>query len=260
MSKEVSIIEQTITPSEKAIIRALTSGDVSIEVVVPSDMDPKELHKSINAACKVYVHASHRKAQMFPVIGKLLVVVQGNSQAMADLGFEGFDAYIDHIEKEFMISRSTAYEAMALAKRWGALPSTEFPAIGRRKFKLLNRVVDEGSEGKAKAKDLLAKAKVMTEEQLADYCTDKGYISTPGEVKGAVIKIKTSKATLKMWLAFIEDPRIQAIAGGRPDAILKSMMEEVKVEWLARAEANDQQPQALPEPEREVVELVAAEA
>ena len=224
------------TPKEMEFLTAISKPDVTIDVVIPEQISYKDWGFQTGVVCKVLDRAERQTKTMLVTLGRLILVAQTSNQLIKDAGYEDFDTF--KAEKiDPLVSRTTYYDAVKLARFSDAITIGDYEEIGRRSLMVLNKAIPEGQEDKAFAKKLYEKAKTTTESELKTFCEEKGYIE-PGEVAGSVIKIPANKSEAKRWNEFKDDARVQAKVGnGKESKILMAMIEEVSAEWFAEGEA-----------------------
>jgi hypothetical protein len=243
----ITLAETPFTAAEKKLVQAMTAPDSTIEVVVPTDINSKDWTFATSVTCRVLLKAQLQAEALMPVLGRLLIIAKTTPAIYADTDHKGFEEFIQaEVRDKWGISRSTCYEAVRQAEFSIAakLTTDDVKAIGRVKMRELTKLVPEGDEAKADTKKLIEKAKEMPIAEFREHL-DKKFHVEPGSTTGAWIRFGASKATAKMWAAFVADPDIQAYAGtGDASKILKKMMEECGTEWRAQGSAKSKEADA----------------
>jgi hypothetical protein len=233
-STALAIAKKKLTDEEQQMITAMTKPGAVIDVVVPAEIDPKQWKSNTSLVCRVLIRAQMQEQVMMPVLGRLLVIAK-NTPTIIE-GHESFEAFLkSEIYEKYGVSRTTCFESIQMC-RWEGLTISQFEAIGRRNFRLLNQAVPKGDEKEKWAKALLAKASELTEEELEEYCEEKGYFAK-GEAQGAHFKFACNKRQLKDAKKWYDDPRVHAAVGSEsPADIHDAMIAECSAEWFNRGQ------------------------
>jgi hypothetical protein len=237
----VHIAEQNLTPKERALLTEITKSDSTVEVVIPPEIDPADWMFTASVVCKGLVRAQIQEQSLLVVLGRLLIIARDNPSIYKDNGYEGFEDFLaGEIRTKWGVSRSTCYESMGAAEfaARAGLTGGDVKEIGRVKMREIVKVIQEGEEGKAATRKLIAKAKESTVEDFRQHLDNQYHVSR-GDTIGARISFGSSKTVEKMWRDWIENPDVQEYAqSGKPDRILKKMIEYCS-EWLAAAHDAD---------------------
>jgi len=218
--------------SERKTLSKLTKPDVTVEILIPSDISADDYWETLGTYCHALGKSMAQTEFIMPVLGKLLLVAKDHPEIYKDKGLKTYEDFLGSIKEKFGVERSTCFEARKLAERWGDGELKDFAAIGRVKFQLINKLVPKGDEGKPNVKKLLEAAKGMSVEEFKDHLSKKG-LMTRSESTGASINIQTSKRVYKDWQKFITTPEVVAKVGSeQPDKILDAMMQECLGEWI----------------------------
>lgn len=209
---EVIPAKEGFTAKDKKLLAELTAPGAKIDVVVPDSIDPKEWHAAADVVSRAYVRANKQQEALYPVLARLLLVAKTNSEIWQD-GYEKFDDFLKaEFEARFDIARSSCYEAINWAERFGEIvPTEQFPAIGRLKARIISKAVPRGEEKKATAKKLLAMAPTVTAAELEEHIEENLHIEK-GSARGAMLKVLCSKAQLKRFDRFFESAENQGYA------------------------------------------------
>lgn len=231
------VARKKINESEDALLRELGKADITVDVVVPDDIKPDEFKVALSAVCKTFAKANIKATVMYFVLGRLMQVAEQHPDVY-EKNFAKHEDFVIAIEGEYGVGRSTCFEARKAVARWGLIIETaRFEKIGRAKLKLISKAVPKGDEKSATATKLLKMAEDKTEEELAEYCYEKGYLER-GEAQGGHFNIPANKKQVKIFKAFFANPKIQAVCESSSAAdILEHMIEEVKQEWIDKGEA-----------------------
>jgi hypothetical protein len=199
-------------------------------------MSPGDFEVALSAVSKVLVRAQLQSETMFPALGQLLLVAQGNPD-LWNKKFESFEAFRLSLAERFGVGRQTSYDAMNYARRWSAvLPPADFASVGRVKLHLISKAVRKGKEAQATARKVIEFAKDHTATELEEYLSDKG-LTEKGESSGAIFRIPANKRQTKDFTRWFKDPRVAAKVGSDKWAdILEAMIQECSVEWYAAGE------------------------
>jgi hypothetical protein len=219
--------------SEMAILKKITKPDVTVEVIVPKEIDAEKFWEVLSITCQAYMKAEAQTSVLFPLLGRLLLVAKQNPESYK-AKFETYEELIAAVGEKFGVGRTTCFEARRLADKWGPaeLEMHTYADIGRVKFKFLGSIVPSDAVSQGWVKGLLKKAGELTLKELREYCEDKGYAEKGST--GASIIMACSKRMLKDWRKFCKTPEVQAYCGtDDPAEILDHLMQECESEWLS---------------------------
>lgn len=236
MSAELSTIaKKKFTEEEVKLLGQLTKPGGQISVLVPDQIDPKEWRATTNVVCRALVQTEIKKRQLMPVLGRLLVIAKATQEIWSK--FEKFEDFLEaEIYTKFQISRSSCYEAMQSADRFGHLEIAECEAIPRRNMKVVLAAVVRGEEKKGYAKEVLEKAAELSESDLKDWCVQKKYLEH-GETTGAFLKVPCNAAQLKRFKKFFANPEYAAYCGAStPAVMLERAIQEATTEWTVQTQ------------------------
>lgn len=235
MSAEVTAAKP-LTPKEQELLRQLTKPGATVSMVVPAEIDEKEWYSTASVVCRAVRRAQAMEQSSMAVLGKLLQIAQDTPTIYTNGQFENFETFLKgHVEKEWGIGRSTAYEAMNIAKRWGHLSINQVATIPRDSWKILNKAVPKGDETKKMATGLIEKAAAVQPKELRLHCEKRGLVN-PGETVGAFIHFPTNQEIAGLWREFTEDARIQAYCeSGDKGIILMRMIQYCSGEFMQAA-------------------------
>ena len=233
----LELIKKKPTEKEMKFLAETAKEGVTLEKLIPDDMDPGDLLGNMDIVCRGLARADTVTNGLIPVLGRMLAVAKSNPAVMEKAGVDTWDKFLEEkVYPYFQRGRSTAFFALRLAKRWPSLDTQTYTAVSRRGFQILMKAIPEKQTTEKWAKDLVKKAAKVSVDALEQHCEEQGYL-THGSVTGAVIRVATNKATARKWEKFCKDKNIQAYCkSDQPDVILNQLMEECEIEWLARAE------------------------
>jgi len=234
----ISIAEKPFTAREKELVQAMTRANVTIDVVIPETINPKDWLLAASVTCRVLLRAQLQEQGLMPVLGRLLLIAKENPAIYTENGFEGFEAFIQaEIRDKWGVSRSTCYEAMRQAEFSvkAKLDASDIKEIGRVNMREVIKAIPQGEETKKSNAVIFEKAKTLPTSEFREWLVEKQLIER-GETQGAFIRIPTNKAIERRWKKFIENPDVQAVSGsGNPGKILDRMMEECLTEWVTKS-------------------------
>lgn len=233
-----TVAQKPPTDAEKRILKKLSEDQVTVEVCIPEDIGKTDFNVTLSAVCKTLVKAHLQEEILMPALGRLLQVATEHPELYQTEEIPTFEDFVAEIGKTYGVGRSTCYDARKLASRWGHVIDVEqFRKIGRVKMQIVSKAVGKGDEGKAYVKKLLEVAATGTAENLKDFATTKGYLSS-GESEGTFFKIGCNKAQARRFRRWFDNPAVKAFAGSEGEAeILDHMIEECSNEWLEKGQA-----------------------
>jgi hypothetical protein len=248
------LAEKPFTEKEKKFMIELSkSKDATIEVIIPTDIDPKEWDFSTSMVCRALYRAETQESTLKPILGRLLLIAKENPAIYAESGCETFDAFLEkEITGKWGFKRASCYEFIRNAEFSirAKLTSDDLKEIGRVKMRTLTKLIPKGKEGQKRSLEVIEKAKELPIAEFEEWAEKKHHVDR-GSASGAYIKIPCNKAILKRWEKFSANADVQAVCkSGNPGEILDCMMAECKSSWLTtEADGTDNQPAEGQEPE-----------
>lgn len=228
-----ALVGSSITYADQQILRRLMAAP-TIELTVSTDTPTKELVHQLKLVCTEYGKAKKRAGVLKPLIGRMLLEVKEHRiDVITELGYQTWNDFLTRgCDELFALPRSEAYDAIALAENWARkLSPTEVQEVGTGKLRILQKFTNQSDP---KADGYIKFAKTVSLKELREYVETRNLVEK-GETEAATIVIISNKATNKMWVEFTQDPDIQGHVGtGKPDEILKAMIEECWPEWKAQ--------------------------
>ena len=233
----LELIKKKPTEKEMKFLAETAKEGVTLEKLIPDDMDPGDLLGNMDIVCRGLARADTVTNGLIPVLGRMLAVAKSNPAVMEKAGVDTWDKFLEEkVYPYFQRGRSTAFFALRLAKRWPGLDTQTYTAVSRRGFQILMKAIPEKQTAEPWAKALVKKAAKVSVDALEQHCEEQGYL-THGSVTGAIVRIATNRATMRSWDKFCKNKKIQAYCqSDQPDVILNKLMEECETEWLARSE------------------------
>ena len=231
---EVLETERThLNHEENMLLRELLRPGASIEVLIPTDAEPEELWKTLDACVRGLGLLEARMCRLKPIIGRILLIFENKPSLYKALGFETYSAFLDNgVYGALGLHRTSAYEGKLVARDWPQIgPDRYAKALGPKKIAILSKFVKGSSPN---SESWLQTAESMKVSELREYCVQRGFIER-GETVGAVITITASRSIYDEWKEFCSDGRVQSKVGTKDHGkILRAMIQECSAEWLQK--------------------------
>jgi hypothetical protein len=217
----LALVQKPFTPNEQKLLKGFGGPGAVIDVLVPDDIDPKDFSFALSVTCRAYRKAEMQGHALFPILGRLLLVVKKNPEIIKDSGFGGFDAFLEgRVMGEFGVGRSTCYEAIKVASRFSHLTIEEHQQIGRVKFALLCANIPEGDSKKPYAKRLIEKAKTEPLSELRAHAIGKKRTDAGAPPDEMMVTITGTPDQIAEINSFFSDPENQAYAESGNHAVM----------------------------------------
>jgi hypothetical protein len=226
---------------EENIIRDLLSAPAdSLEVVVDPGMSDNELVTKLNACLKAHGRMTNAQRLLAPLIGKLLVIMQGRPDVLKSFGANNVSEFCTHVvPKKFHVSRTDAFEAYQISRAFPKISPKEYVEIGPSKIKAIGRAFEWQPPEAARDYLNFARQPEHTRQDLLDKMDDDGI--NVDALNLTKIDFPASQATRKRWKRFSRDPQIIAYCEARGEdpreVIFNRMMDECEPTWQATEDA-----------------------
>jgi hypothetical protein len=223
---------------EERIVRDLMQAPAdSIEVVVDPNMSDNELISKVRACFKAHGRMTNAQRLLVPLIGKLLVIMQGRPEVLKAFNAINISGFCSHVvPTEFHVSRTDAYEAYQIARAFPDVTPKDYIEIGPSKIKAIGRAFKwEPPEDKAREYLNYARQPENTRQDLLDRMDEDGV--DVDALNLTKIDFPASQATRKRWNKFSRDKEILAYCEARGEdpreAVFNRMMDECEPTWKA---------------------------
>ena len=233
----LELIKKKPTEKEMKFLAETAKEGVTLEKLIPDDMDPGDLLGNMDIVCRGLARADTVTNGLIPVLGRMLAVAKSNPAVMEKAGVDTWDKFLEEkVYPYFQRGRSTAFFALRLAKRWPGLDTQTYTAVSRRGFQILMKAIPEKQTTEKWAKDLVKKAAKVSVDALEQHCEEQGYL-THNSVTGGIIRINCTKGFQREWEKFYKNKKINAYCGSKEqDVILNKLMQECEQIWMAHVE------------------------
>lgn len=228
----------TLAAFEIDRIKSLFDSDQSITKLIPDDIDPDVLWKSLGACSRVMGAGKKVVAQAKPLIGRMLVVVQGYPELYRQAGYQTFDDFMSEgLEKLFGIPRSEAYELKKIATILPDIDPQQCVALGTTKMGMIAKVVQQNNFNPEKTAGLMEYSKGKTIVGLRQDFEDKNWAGE-GTLEFQNFIVTMAKASKIRLEEFLDRPEIQAYCESTSKGlILERMVQECELEWIGQGRA-----------------------
>lgn len=222
-----------LNEQEHTLIKELLRPGASIEAIIPADATPEDLWKTLDACVRGMSLLEARMLRIKPIIGRLLVMFENKPSLYKGLGYKTYSEFMTRgVYDKLGLHRTSAYEAVRLAKDWQQVTPDQYAKIGTKNMNTLSKFCSGRDRN---ADTWLKAAETMKVTEFNSYVEQRGFLS-PGEAKGATIIIHTNQSVWDHWKEFRTDPRIHGAVGSKQeDIILEALMQECFDEWIERS-------------------------
>lgn len=224
MKTQSSAVELSIPldEQEKDLLTALIDPRSSVTTIIPASIDKKELLNNLSICCRAADWADKTTRKIGPLIGRILLVAEGNEEVYKSVGCINFETFItDYVYGKLKYSRSSCYAWMRIVKSNPSLSQEKLNELGTEKLTLLSRFTKETDPSYPKHLAAARQAKNTQDFQKHIYASG---LQQRGEDHKTVITIEAVPNVGKHWREFKSSPRVQATVGSQDDGLIFDAM------------------------------------
>lgn len=216
-------------------VKRLLSSNEGISDLIPSDTPPDVIWTDLQICCQIMGRSKKLIAQVKPLIGRMLVVMQNYPELYEQRGYKTFDRWMsDGMDKFFGINRAEAYQLKSIALTLPNIDPARCAELGTTKMGMIATVVAENSSNPEQIERMLTQAKTTTIANMRQGYAEQGLVNE-GQLDFTILNYCITKEVKSMIDEFITRPEVHAYCGANSaTAIFRRMVEECNVEWITR--------------------------
>jgi hypothetical protein len=219
-----------LTTRDQAILNSLLDPNITVELAVPTNIDPQDLYRNLSICIKAVNYLNRTSTRIKPLIGRMLKLIQDQPDVYKALGYKNFEDFLTKgVQERMGLSRSNLFECKQIATKWPSMTVEQYARIGATKLSIISRFTEEGGP---MARRMLDKAEKLSVVELRTWAEEKKLIEA-GESQAAVITIATNRTVANEWNEALNNPTVTAIVqSDKPGDIFRSMLQEALGTWL----------------------------
>ncbi len=185
---------QTTGPVDTASLMALSIGSTSVDVNIPEGALLSQVEPSLKLAVTGYQHLAEAAERLKPIIGRILLVISNRRMFRPD--YRNLTEYVEKkVVAEYGMSRTSAFEALRIARAFPTMTATEYQKYGASRLLLATQVTDETDP---QAKVILDEATRMSVDDFSTKVSDIKQTTAP-PAKTFVVSVRLPLEWKQQW-------------------------------------------------------------
>lgn len=220
--------------SDSTELVRLAIGSDTIDVNIPDSADLASVEGTLHMAVSGYLQLAEASERLKPIIGRILLVLSNRRLYRPD--YKNLTDYIERkVVAEYGMSRTSAFEALRIAKAFPSMSASDYQKYGATRLLLTARVSDENDPAYKKLLDESTRVSVDDfANRVKDLTTDTG-----ATAKSFVVSARLPIAWQTHWNALLETAQMS------PSEMLQEMIRS----YVESHEVGDiHPPEETPEP------------
>lgn len=211
----------------------LKDRQLTLESVIPDDMEIREVLAGIHACVSVVSKLDRARDRIGPLLGRFMAVVVKRPEIYEKAGYDSATA-LEKAEILDKIGHSSLWEYKKIYEILPSLPMDQYAVIGKGKLVDIATACKASNATDKQKNKLLEKAVEpnMTREKLKTYLEQESGLVSKGDLSGATYPLNGSSAQITELREFLADERFISFAeSDQPIAMLLRAIHESSTEW-----------------------------
>lgn len=189
-------------PTPEALL-SVALGDAELTLAVPTDATLPQVEETLKLAIAGHRLLTDAAEKIKPLIGRMLLIIQ--ERTLYKPAFKNFTDYVEQrVVKEMQMSRSSAFDALKIARAFPSMSAKEYTNYGATRLLLASKVTNEKA---ANHKEILDKAVHMSVSDFENQIKLAHVANTPNNATTSeapvTISIKASPECRDRWQALL---------------------------------------------------------